>query len=91
MTAPCVSGSITLFSTTTLANTWNNFAVSNVVCTTSDIVILNMRSGGSLNSYNFDIVSVGSNTFTIQVYNAVAVVAGEAPLLGFAIIKGAVA
>ena len=91
MTAPCVSGSITLFSTTTLANTFNNFAVSNVVCTTSDIVILNMRSGGSLNSYTFDIVSVGSNTFTIQVYNAVAVVSGEAPVLGFAIIKGAVA
>jgi hypothetical protein len=90
MTAPCVSGSITLFSTTTLANTWNNFAVSNVVCTTSDIVILNMRSGGSLNSYTFDIVSVGANTFTIQVYNAVAVVSGEAPVLGFAIIKGAV-
>ena len=91
MTAPCVSGSITLFSTTTLANTWNNFAVSNVVCTTSDVVILNMRSGGSLNSYTFDIVSVGSNTFTIQIYNAVAVVAGEAPVLGFAIIKGATA
>jgi hypothetical protein len=54
-------------------------------------VILNMRSGGSLNSYTFDIVSVGSNTFTIQVYNAVAVVSGEAPVLGFAIIKGATA
>jgi len=91
MAVPCVSGSISLFSTTTTANTWASFAVSNVVCTTSDLVLLNARSSTTANSYIFNIIAVGANTFTVQIYNAVAVAVAEAPSLGFAIIKGATA
>jgi hypothetical protein len=91
MAAPCVTGSITLVSATTTAGTYSNFAVSNVVCTTSDVVVLNGRSGTTANSYVFSIFSVGANTFTVQIFNQAAVAVADAPVLGFAIIKGAVA
>ena len=88
MAAPCVTGSITLFTTTSTANTWNSFAVSNVVCTVSDIVIINFRSGATATSYIPSILSVGANTFTIQIYNQSAI-PSDTPIINFAILRAA--
>ena len=83
-----VTGAITLFSSTTTANTTNVFTVTNTTVAATDVIILNQRSGTS-GSYLLNVSNVADGSFQIQIYNSVAVAVAEAPILNFAVIKTA--
>jgi hypothetical protein len=88
VTVSNVTGAITLFSSTTTANTTNVFTVTNSTVATTDVIILNQRSGTS-GSYLLNVSNVATGSFDIQIYNSVAVAVAEAPVINFVVIKTA--
>ena len=81
--APC--GSITLFSTTTTAGQITTFAVSNNTVAATDVVVVSVKTATGL--YFPSVTTVTANSFTVAIYTPNAVVAAEAPVLNFAVIK----
>lgn len=82
-----ITGTVTLFSTTTTAGTYATFAVTNSMVAATDTVIAHIVSGASANSYNVSVVSVSAGSFSIQVDNLAAVAVAEAPVIRFLILK----
>ena len=83
-----VTGAITLFSSTTTANTVNVFTVTNTTVAAADTIILNQRSGNT-SAYHIFVSNVAAGSFQVQIYNYLAVAVAEAPILNFAVIKTA--
>ena len=83
------SGSITLFNTTATAGLTTTFTVTNNLVAVNDTVAVCQRTGSGV--YFVAVTNVTTNSFQISVYNPTAVVSNDAPVLGFAVIKGAVA
>ncbi len=82
-----VCGRITLFSTTTTAGTFASFTVTNSAVAANDVVIVNIGSGATANSYSVTVSAVAAGSFRVQIANAAAVGTAEAPILNFAVIK----
>lgn len=85
------TGAITLFSTTTTANTFDSFTVTNSAVVATDVVIVNFKSGATADSYSLAVTAVAAGSFRVQIHNIVAVAVAEAPVINFAIIKGVTA
>jgi len=83
-----IQGAITLFSSTTTANTVNVFTVTNTTVAATDVIIVNQRTG-TANSYIFSVANVAAGSFVIQINNTLAVAVAEAPIINFAVIKTA--
>ena len=83
-----VTGAITLFSSTTTANTVNVFTVTNTTVAAADAIILNQRTGNT-SAYQISVSNVAAGSFQVQIYNYLAVGVAEAPILNFAVIKTA--
>jgi hypothetical protein len=82
------SGSIILFSTTTSANGYTIFAVTNSKVAPTDVVVVSMKSNNIANAlYIPSVTAVGTGTFSISVYTPSAV-ATDAPVINFTVIKG---
>lgn len=83
------SGNITLFNTTATAGQTTSFTVTNNLVAANDTVAVCQRTGSGV--YFVAVTNVTTNSFQISVYNPTAVVSNDAPVIGFAVIKGAVA
>lgn len=82
-----VCGQITLFSATTLANTFASFTVTNTTVSATSVVIANFSSGATANSYGLSITAVAVGSFRVQIHNIAAVAVAEAPVINFAVLS----
>lgn len=81
------TGSITMLSAAG-STSWSGFVVNNSLVGINDAVILSLR-GGNSNFYTFQIGAVGTGNFQINFLAGGTAI--DAPIINFAIIKGAVA
>jgi len=82
-----MTGQITANGASLAANTAVSFVLTDSSIAATDMVHVWMVSGGSLNSYHFDVVAVGSGSCTIQIHNFSGGALVETLVLGFAVIK----
>lgn len=82
------TGRITLFGVAGTA-AWQTFTVNNNVVTINDTIIASV-SGTFANTYGVFVVSVSAGAFKLSV-NSLVGVANEAPVINFAVIRGAAA
>lgn len=87
VTLGAACGQITLFSTTTLANTFASFTVTNAAVTATSVVITNFSSGATADRYGLLVTAVADGSFRVQIHNIVAVGVAEAPVVNFAILS----
>ena len=83
------TGAITLVSATTTAGTFSSFTVTNSEVAANDVIVLNFASAATADKYALTVTAVGAGSFRIQIYNIAAVGVAEAPVINFAVIKGA--
>lgn len=80
------SGSITLFSTTTAANTPVSFTLTNSLVTANDVLMISLRTSTSNNYFFSTKCAAGSAIITIN--TPVAITTAEAPVINFVLLKG---
>ena len=83
------TGKITLFSKTATTGTFASFTLTNTLIAATDVVIVNFASATSADKYSLFVTAVAAGSCRIQVYNIAAVAVAEAPVINFAVIKGA--
>jgi hypothetical protein len=79
------TGAITMFTAAGSA-TWSRFLVNNSLVTATDTVVINIRGGS--NTYIAIAAEVGAGYFYVNFVSVVGT-ASDAPVINFAIIKGA--
>jgi hypothetical protein len=82
------SGQITMNNASLNAATVVSFTLTNSTISSTDLLVINHVSGGTIGAYTFNGVC-GSGSATIYVRNATAGSLGEAIVLRYAVIKGA--
>lgn len=82
------TGSITTVNTSMSAGAETGFTVTNSSVAATDIPIVVIKSGGTLNSYSIQVDAVAAGSFHINITNLSAGSLAEALVLNFAIIKG---
>lgn len=82
------TGQIVTFNTSMGAGVEMVFTVTNSTVAATDVVIVNMASGGTTGSYLFSVSAVTAGSFDITISNASAGTLVEALTLNFAVIKG---
>ncbi len=85
------TGTITMNAANLVAGTAVGFVVTNTLIAATDLVIVNIKSGATANSYNVGVGAVSAGSFRIEVRNFTAGDLAEALVLSFAIIKGVAA
>jgi len=86
-----LTGRITLFNTTSAANAYSIFIVTNSTVAATDNIIVNVVSSNVANSlYIPTVTAVAAGSFRIGVYTPTGV-GTDAPVLSFTVIKGATA
>lgn len=83
------TGQITMNAASLAAATEVSFVLSNTSITNTDVIIVNIGSGASTNSYTVDVTEVSAGSCRIQLGNVSAGALAEAVVLNFAVIKGA--
>lgn len=83
------SGRITMHNASLDAGVKVSFAVTNSLITATDSILVGISSGGTANAYRAAVTSIGAGTFTITVENITAGALAEAPIVNFAVMKGA--
>ena len=83
------TGQITMNAASLAANTAVNFVLTNSAIDGNDLLLVNIGSGATVNSYTTTVIAVNSGSARIQVYNFTAGALAEALVLNFAVIKGA--
>lgn len=86
-----LSGSITLFSTTTTAGQSSVFTVTNTLVEISDCIVVSHRSGGTAGAYIISVAAVAAGSFQLAVYTPAAQGTAAAPVINFAVIKAVTA
>ena len=84
-----VCGQIVTFSKTTTAGTFDRFTVNNSTVSATDVVILNLKSGGN-GRYQMQVKDNAAGSFVIEIYNVGAAGTAEALTINFAVIKSVV-
>ena len=80
-------GTITMYSAALAANTAVSFTVTNTLVASTDMVIVEHTSGGTIGAYNIIANTMGSGTFVITVRNLTSGSLTEAPEIRFLVIK----
>ena len=83
-----VCGEITTFGDTLNANTIVSAVWYNTRIYTSDVVIINHKSGGTIGAYTFNVSCILNGAATLTIRNNTASPLSEALVLNFAVIKG---
>jgi hypothetical protein len=77
-------GQITMNAAALAAGAKVSFVVTNSLVAATDILSVNVVSGGTANAYRAAVTAVGAGTFTVTVENITAGSLSEAPVIGFA-------
>ena len=64
-----------------------SFTLTNSRIAATDIIVTNIASGATVNSYKLDVTAVAAGSCRIQVTNLTAGALGEALVLNFGVIK----
>jgi hypothetical protein len=83
------SGQITMSNAALAAATIVSFTFTNSTISSTDVLVINHVSGGTIGSYTFT-AACGSGSATVYVRNATSGSLGEAIVLRYAVIKGAI-
>ena len=83
------SGQITMNNASLAAATIVSFTFTNSTISSTDVLVINHVSGGTIGSYTFT-AACGSGSATVYVRNATSGALGEAIVLRYAVIKGAI-
>jgi hypothetical protein len=83
------SGQITMNNASLAAATIVSFTFTNSTISSTDLLVINHVSGGTIGSYTFT-AACGSGSATVYVRNATSGSLGEAIVLRYAVIKGAI-
>jgi hypothetical protein len=83
------SGQITMSNAALAAATIVSFTFTNSTISSTDLLVINHVSGGTIGSYTFT-AACGSGSSTVYVRNATSGSLGEAIVLRYAVIKGAI-
>jgi hypothetical protein len=67
-----------------------SFVVTNSTVGANDVVIVNVKSGGTANAYRANVTAVAAGSFTVTVENITAGSLSESPIIAFAVIKGVI-
>lgn len=86
-----LSGAITLHDAALAGTTSVGFVLTNSYIAATDIVLVNIKSGATANSYVTQVEAVSAGSCQIVLRNYTGGSLGEAVVLSFAVIKGAVA
>jgi len=85
-----ISGQITMHNDTLNRNTGVSFTLTNSTIAATDVIIVNIASGATANSYTATIDAVAAGSCVIHLHNhATGTDLGEAVVLNFVVIKGA--
>ena len=87
VTANGRTGQITTSNASLPQNSAITFTVNNTVVSSNDVIILNMQSGATQNSYGMEIVRVSTGSFDIQIRNFTNGALTDAIVINFAVIK----
>lgn len=88
VTLNTVTGQITMNAAALAGGAKVSFAVSDTAVAATDGVAPWIVSGGTANAYRVNVTAVGASTFTLTVENITAGSLSEAPVIGFAVVKG---
>lgn len=83
-----LSGQITLNNASLASGAKVSFVVTNSLVGVGDTPTVAVQSGGTANAYRADVTAVAAGSFTITVENLTGGSLGEAPVIGFNVIKG---
>ena len=83
------SGQITMNNAALAAATIVSFTFTNSTISSTDVLVINHVSGGTVGSYTFT-AACGAGSATVYVRNATSGSLGEAIVLRYALIKGAI-
>ena len=68
-----------------------SFVVTNSAVAATDMVVVNVVSGGTANAYRAAVTAIAAGSFTVTVENITGGSLSEAPVIGFAIVKAVTA
>lgn len=88
VTLDTVTGTITTHNAALAAAAEVSFVVNNSTVAATDVVIVNLASGGTANTYTVGIHAVAAGSFTVMLGNVSAASQSQALVLNFAVIKG---
>jgi hypothetical protein len=81
-------GQITMHNAALASGAKVSFVVTNALVAETDLVIPSVVSGGTANAYRASVTAIAAGSFTITVENITAGSLSEAPVIGFAVVKG---
>lgn len=84
-----MTGAITMNNASLAATTSVAFTVTNSSVLANDVIIVNLKSGNTANSYTVMVDATAAGSFNISLRNYTAGALGEAVIVSFAIIRGA--
>lgn len=84
-------GQITMNAASLAANTPVSFTLTNSKIASTDIIIINIASAATTNSYSVNVTAVANGSCRIQLHNITAGALAEALVLNFAVIKSTTA
>jgi hypothetical protein len=83
-------GAITMQAAALAAAAKVSFVVTNSTVGANDVVIVNVKSGGTANAYRANVTAVAAGSFTVTVENITGGSLSESPVIAFAVIKGVI-
>jgi hypothetical protein len=86
-----VCGQITMNAASLAAGATVGFTVTNSAVAISDVIVLNIRSGATVNSYRTQGGAVAAGSFRVEITNTSGGALAEAVVLNFAVIKAVTA
>jgi hypothetical protein len=84
-------GQITMQAAALAAGAKIAFTVTNSTVAATDVVVVNVVSGGTANAYRANVVAVAAGSFAVAIENITAGSLSEAPVIGFAVVKAVTA
>jgi hypothetical protein len=91
VTSNTVCGTITMHAAELAAGATVGFQLTNSAIAATDLVIVNIKSGGTNSSYRTQVAAVGAGSCRIELTNHTEGALAEAVVLSFAVIKGVAA
>lgn len=86
-----VTGTVTMHNATLNAGTTVGFVLTNSAIAATDVIVVNLKSGATADSYVVTVTAVAAGSCRIELRNTSAGNLGEAVVLSFAVIKGVAA
>jgi hypothetical protein len=82
------SGAITMNNAALASAAKVSFVITNSSVAATDVVVVNVASGGTANAYRASVTAVAAGSFTVTVENITGGSLSESPVVSFALLKG---